>query len=290
MQHSDVRRSSIPHVSPLEREAAEQTCNGIIRSSYKTVGSRTFVECAYELGSLRLRHLRGVTCHGVVVNTGGGILGGDRFSIDVELKPRAHVTFTSSAAEKIYRSDRAESALQTRLRLEQDSNCIWIPQETILFDRARFRREIEIDLAASASLFAAEIVVFGRTAHGERDVAGSVRDRWRVRRNGRLIYADETWIGGSISAVLASKSVTNGAHAMAAILIAGKDSGLLLDRMRAAISSREEMAGDRFEGAVTLRERLVIGRLLSNSPERLRTIVAAMLQVAGRGGAPRSWL
>ena len=263
------------------RSAVADNLQGSIRASYDAIGGRTFASRVYEHGSLRLRHPRGEACRGVLINTGGGVVGGDRLAIDLALGPHAAVTLTTTAAEKIYRSDGAISTMRTKLELGPHSVLTWLPQETILFDRARFRRSLEIELEASASLFAAEMVVFGRTAHGERDIQGCFRDSWRVRRGGRLIYADETCIEGPISAVLAGSAVANGARAVAAVLIASPDAPHVLDGVRAAISLRyDDVAEDRIEGAATLRDGFILARLLAGSPERLRSVVAAVLRAA----------
>ena len=71
--------------------------------------------------------------------------GGDRMRVDVE-RPAAGAgaVITTQAAEKIYRSDGPETEVEVRLALEPRARLDWLPQEQILFDRARFKRSLDL--------------------------------------------------------------------------------------------------------------------------------------------------
>ena len=65
-------------------------------------------------------------------------------------------------------------------------------------------RRIDVDLAPTdASLLMAEAVVFGRAAMGEAMQQGLLADRWRVRRGGRLVFAETVRLDGAIAEKLA---------------------------------------------------------------------------------------
>ena len=140
----------------------------------------------HELGSLRVRfpHRDGAALDAVIVNTGGGMTGGDRFALAVNVGAGADVSVTTAAAEKIYRSLGPDTVLDLNLTVASGGRLTWLPQETILFDRARLRRKIDVDLAPDASLLLAEASIFGRSAMGETVRSGSFSDRWRVRVGG----------------------------------------------------------------------------------------------------------
>ena len=131
----------------------------------------------HESGSLRVRfpspEAEGLSA--VFVNTAGGIAGGDRFDIDIATGEGSRLTVTTAAAEKVYRAQGAASQINIALKAAAGSHLSWLPQETILFDRARVSRRIDIDLAETASLLLCEIVVFGRAAMGERMLSGRIR-------------------------------------------------------------------------------------------------------------------
>lgn len=171
-------------------------------------GGATRILDLAESGPSRLRFPRGTgALETVLVNTAGGVACGDTFAIDLALDPGAELVLTTTAAEKIYRSDGPVSYIANTLALEAGAHLAWLPQETILFDRARVRRRFTADLAEGAALIAVEVVAFGRAARGERITDGLFADSWRIRRGGQLAYADDLLLDGPISDLLARPAV-----------------------------------------------------------------------------------
>src|SRR6202161_3379279 len=160
----------------------------------------------HESGSLRVRfpspEAEGLSA--VFVNTAGGIAGGDRFDIDISTGEGSRLAATTAAAEKVYRAPGPAAELNIALKAAAGAHFAWLPQETILFDGARVSRRIDIDLAEGASLLFCEIVVFGRAAMGERMLHGEFVDRWRLRRGGRLVFAETIRLDGDIGGKLAN--------------------------------------------------------------------------------------
>src|ERR1700729_1902434 len=170
----------------------------------------------HESGSLRVRfpspEADGLSA--VFVNTAGGIAGGDRFDIDITAGEGSRLAVTTAAAEKIYRAQRPAAQLNIALKAAAGSQLTWLPQETILFDGARMSRRIDIDLAESASLLLCEIVVFGRAAMGERMLHGEFVDRWRLRRGGRLVFAETIRLDGAIGEKLTQPGIAKAGGAV----------------------------------------------------------------------------
>src|ERR1700745_1998086 len=102
----------------------------------------------------------------VIVNTAGGVAGGDRFTLGVTVEPEARLIVTTAAAEKGYRTPAPEARIDVTLDVAAGGSLSWLPQETILFDRARLKRSIDVDLAEDARLVLAGAVVFGRPRMG----------------------------------------------------------------------------------------------------------------------------
>ncbi len=192
----------------------------------------------HESGSLRVRfpspEQEGLS--GVFVNTAGGIAGGDRFDIDITAGEGARLTLTTAAAEKVYRAPGPAAQLDIALKAAAGAHLAWLPQETILFDRARIVRRIDIDLAEDASLLLCEIVVFGRAAMGEKMLHGEFVDRWRLRRGGRLVFAETVRLDGDIGEKLARPAIANGGVAIGTALIVPGDEALV-ERIREASES-----------------------------------------------------
>jgi urease accessory protein len=219
----------------------------------------------------------------VLVNTAGGIAGGDRFAIDIAARPASRLTVTTAAAEKIYRSHGPEADLAIGLRVEEGADLAWLPQETILFDRARVRRRIDIDLAETASLLLCEMVVFGRAAMGERMEQGSFIDHWRVRRGGRLVFAENVRLDGQVAAKLARAAIAKGGAAFATVLVAPGDDTL-------AARVREKSATFGGEVGVSAWNGFAMVRFCAQDAARLRADLIAVLGHLSPRALPRLWL
>ena len=217
------------------------------------------------------------------VNTAGGIAGGDRFDIDIAIGEGARLTLTTAAAEKVYRAPGAAAQLSIALKAERGAHLSWLPQETILFDRARIVRRIDIDLAEDASLLLCEIVVFGRAAMGERMLHGEFVDRWRLRRGGRLVFAETVRLDGDIGAKLTESAVAKGGVAIGTALIVPGDEALV-ERIREVSNS--------FGGEVGISSwnGFAMARFCAQDAALLRADMMAVLGRASASALPRMWL
>ncbi|MBR0957986.1 urease accessory protein UreD [Bradyrhizobium japonicum] len=238
----------------------------------------------HESGSLRVRFPspedQGLS--GVFVNTAGGVAGGDRFDIEISAADSARLTLTTAAAEKVYRTPGPPARLNVALNVGAGAHLSWLPQETILFDRARVQRRFDIALDETASLLLCEIVVFGRTAMGERMEQGEFVDRWRMRRGGKLVFAETVRLDGDIGAKLARSAVAKGGAAIGTALIVPGDEALI-ERIREA---SESFSG---EVGISAWNGFAMARFCAQDAARLR---ADMMAVLARTGAalPRLWL
>ena len=239
----------------------------------------------HESGSLRVRfpspEADGLSA--VFVNTAGGVAGGDRFDIDIVAGEGARLTLTTAAAEKVYRAPDEAAQLAISLKAAGGAHLGWLPQETILFNRARVCRRIDIDLAEDASLLLCEIVVFGRSAMGERMLSGEFVDRWRLRRGGRLVFAETVRLDGDIGEKLAMPAVANGGVAIGTALIVPGDEALV-ERIREAANS--------FGGEVGISawNGFAMARFCAQDAARLRADMMTVLGRASPAALPRLWL
>jgi urease accessory protein len=239
----------------------------------------------HESGSLRVRFPSPETegLSGVFVNTAGGIAGGDRFDIEIAGGEGSRLTLTTAAAEKVYRAPGPAAELNIALKAESGAHLSWLPQETILFDRARIVRRIDIDLAEDASLLLCEIVVFGRAAMGEKMLHGEFVDRWRLRRGGRLVFAETVRLVGDIGEKLARPVVANGGVAIGTALIVPGDEAVV-ERIREA---SESFGG---EVGISCWNGFAMARFCAQDAARLRADMMAVLGRAGGVALPRLWL
>jgi urease accessory protein len=209
--------------------------------------------------------------------------GGDHFAVDLALDGGARLVVTTAAAEKIYRSLGPDARIDVTASLADGAELTWLPQETILFDRARLARTITITLATSAKLLLAETVVFGRAAMGETVREGRFADCWRIRRDGRLIYTENFRLDGAVSEHLNEAAVAGGRTALGTVLMApGGDA--TIEAVRAAAGAfRGEVGVSAWNG-------IALARLAADDGAALRHDVVVLLSALGRRALPRIWL
>lgn len=136
-------------------------------------------------------------CHSAILHTAGGIVGGDRLAIDLQLQPHTHALVTTTAAGKVYRTNGLEAQQTVKIEIAEGACLEWLPLETIVFDQAIYRQDIHIDLAPSATWLGWEVTRFGRSARGEKFLAGNWRSRTEVWQQGKPLWIDRQWLPGS---------------------------------------------------------------------------------------------
>jgi len=264
---------------------AANRARGAVSFEVNSAGGVTRRGDLHESGSLRVRFPspEGEGLSAVFVNTAGGVAGGDRFDIAITAAEGAHLTLTTAAAEKVYRASGKPAELNIALKAADGARLAWLPQETILFDRARVTRRIDIDLTEAASLLLCEIVVFGRTAMGETMRHGEFLDRWRVRRGGKLVFAENVHLAGDIGEKLSRPAVGKGAVAIGTALIVPGD---------AAMVERVREASESFGGEVGISawNGFAMARFCAQDAARLRADMMAVLGRASSVPLPRLWL
>jgi urease accessory protein len=238
----------------------------------------------HESGGLRM-HFPGTRkreLEAVLINTAGGIAGGDRFDLDIAAGDQARLLVSSAAAEKVYRSLGPDAQIGIKLSAGTGASLAWLPKETILFDDARVNRTIEIDLAPDARLLFAEAVVFGRTGMGEAVEHGLFFDRWRVRRGGALVYAESVRLDGAIAEKMGEAAVAKGGAAIATVLIV-PGSAEALEPLRALES---EFCG---EVGTSAWNGIAMVRLCAVDGAALRHDLTALLERLRGGRMPNCW-
>jgi urease accessory protein len=249
----------IPCPAPVAQRARG---DGLLR-----VG-RAGLERLYQDGCAKVRlprHAPGAGHDAVLINTAGGLTGGDRLSWTAEAGAGARLSLTTPACEKVYRTSEGAAQIEVRLSVESGARIDWLPQETILFDRSALSRTLAADVAAGGELLVMEAVILGRTAMGETVREGRLRDRWRIRREGRLIFADELRLEGTISELVNQAPLLAGRRAFASLLLVTEDAERSLPAVRDALGDdggASAFDGKLFvrvatEGGFTLRQRLL---------------------------------
>jgi len=101
-------------------------------------------------------------------NPSGGLVGGDRLSIDLTVGPKAHVLISTPSANRVYRSLSENCVQEIAIDVGPEGILEWVPEHTIPFAGSRFRQVIDVKLAAGASVLLWDAIASGRIARGER--------------------------------------------------------------------------------------------------------------------------
>jgi urease accessory protein len=220
-------------------------------------------------------------CEAVLINTAGGLTGGDRLSWSVHVGEAASLTCVSQACERIYRSRDGEPArLSVKIVLDQKARLNWLPQETILFDGCALDRTLEADLAPEASLLIVEAFVFGRAAMGEIVRRASVHDRWIIRREGKLAFTDSVRFDGDVEELLQRSSIAAGDRAVATVAFIAPEAERHLATVRENFPA---IASTAFAGKF-------LARLSARGAYELRQMLVPLaISLSGGNALPKVW-
>jgi urease accessory protein len=208
----------------------------------------------------------------VLINTGGGVAGGDRLECSIKALEKASITVTSQAAEKVYGALDEPARITTKLKVSEAAKLAWLPQETILFNSARICRNTEIEVCSGAEVLAVEWIVLGRSAHGEQMVNGQITDSWRVKKDGRLIWADTFRCVDETYPHLHKKALLSRYRAIATLVYFGGDLNDRVELIRDIAPSLECCCG------ATLVRGVMIVRFAAEAAFELRLALQRVLQ------------
>jgi urease accessory protein len=243
--------------------------HGVARVGYARDGGASRLVTLEQRSPLRVlfpRPAAGDPPTAALVTTSGGLVGGDRLDVAVSAGKNASVLAIGQAAEKVYRSLGNDCLVHVSLDVADGGWLEWLPQETILFEGARLRRNTELDVATGGRALAGEMLVFGRVARGERMTQGLVRDAWRVRIGGRLAWADALHMAGDdVARCLDAPAGFAGARAYATALYAGPDAGARL------VLARELVVQEGVRSGATLCGPVLVARWLGADPAAVRS-------------------
>lgn len=255
---------------------------GALRLVAKRRGPETVIADLRQDGSLKalFPKVRGNALDAVFLNTAGGLTGGDRMAIDVAARQNAHVIMSSQAAERAYRAQPDQVAhARVSLDVAAGGRIDWMPQETILFDHAALHRRLEVDLAADATALLVEPVIFGRVAMGETVQQLNFKDHWKIRRDGKLVFADAIRMVGNAQELLARRAIGSGAGAMATILLAGPSAAACAAQIDLPDSS----------GFSLIADDVLLVRLLAKDGFDLRKQMIPVVEALATAPIPRVW-
>jgi urease accessory protein len=225
----------------------------------------------------------------VLINTAGGIAGGDRLECAVTARDNASIAVSSQTPERVYRALNEPAHVVTKLQAHDGARLAWLPQETIIFNGARLRRRMDVEISSRAEILALEWFVLGRAARGERVLEGQITDSWHIKKDGRLVWADTFRATEETFPQLHRRALLSRHNAVATLIHSGRD---LDGRLEVA---RELVGSLGCAGAATSVGGLIIVRLADAVPSNLRLGLRGFLEGFGRKlgsgpfRVPRMW-
>ena len=267
-----------------------QRARGELLVSVKRRGADTVLDDLRQAGCLKARFPRSGAdgwADVTMLNTSGGIAGGDRLDVAFRVQPGARATITTAAAERFYRALPGEAPARVRNRLDVAAGACaeWLPQETLLFDRCALDRRLDVELADDAWFLGIETLVFGRAAMGEHVGQAWLRDGIRIRRGGRWLWHETVRLDGAVDVALRRPAIAGGARALATLVHVARDAAAALDDVRGALADPAIEAGASAWGG------MLVVRILAGTAAALRRMVIGVLAVLRASRPlPRVWL
>ena len=225
------------------------------------------------------------TIEAVLVNTAGGLTGGDIFDAKLRADGDTHLTVSTQTAERVYCALGPRAAKITiDMELCGKASLHWLPQETILFDGAGFSRHLKVEMDDAASFLASEMMVFGRTAMHETVRQGNISDQWRISRDGRLIHAEALRLDGHIDEKLLQPASADGGVCVATTLYVSRDAEAKADAVRSFFKNHDDV-----RTAVSAWDGKLVIRSVCGNTARLKKLMAQFIEQFRNIANPRVW-
>ncbi|WP_417578635.1 urease accessory protein UreD [Pelagibacterium sp.] len=262
-----------------------QRAEGEGRIATKARAGLSVLDTLFQAGCSKIRVPKayGSWLEAVLINTSGGLTGGDRMAWSARAAAQTHLSITTQACERIYRSTGGAARVSSRLSIEAGARLDWLPQETIMFNGSALDRSLEIDLAGNGVFLGLETIILGREAHGEDAVSAMISDRWHVRRDGDLIHAEAARLDADDYCARNNSALLGGARAYGTLCYVASDAGRHIDRLKAIVAEHETAGVSRIGDKIVLRATERSGYLLR------KIIMPAIAALSGAGAVPKLW-
>lgn len=262
-----------------------QRARGCVEVSFVGVRGETTLSNLYQSGSLKAlipKSFRSAK-EAILINTGGGIVGGDQLSISISGGNSTETWITSQASEKVYKSAGDMSRVEIDLTLGDNASSYWCPQEMILFDKSKLCRRMNFNVENSSNLLIVENVIFGRITSGEFSANCYFSDQWRIKRDQKLVLAENFLVTGSES--LYGKANLGNNKCVCTVIYVSLEAEGYLKQMREIMSERK------LTGGASSWNNCLLGRVVAEDPSTIKHFTKLLLELFSnhKGFIPRVW-
>ncbi|MBS0392971.1 MAG: urease accessory protein UreD [Proteobacteria bacterium] len=228
-------------------------------------------------------------CHAILLHPPAGIAGGDTLDLVVDAHAGARVLLTTPGATRWYRSNGRDATSEARIAVGPGAVVEYLPREAIVFNGARVRSRLDVDLAPGAATIGWDCWCLGRIAAGESYGSGELDLSVQVRCGGHLRWLERGLLGGA-SPLLESAAGLDGQPVFGTFWAAGRQPApTLIERCRALPGP------DQGRAALTQLPELLLARYLGRSTEAAFAWFTALWSelrptyAAATAVAPRIW-
>lgn len=156
-----------------------------------------------------------------VLNPTGGLVGGDRLAMHVEVGAGAHACLTTPSATRVYRTAGEPVVQDVRIDAGPGAVVEWVPEHTIPFPGSRLRQRLDATLGPGARLIVIDAFAAGRIARGEAWQFASLESAVTVRDAGGWRWVDRLALEGGRGDLYRGPGVTDGHDYFATVALVG---------------------------------------------------------------------
>ncbi len=129
-----------------------------------------------------------------LVNPTGGLVGGDRMEVEIDLRKEAHAFLAVPSATKVYKTPGPFASQEMRVRIGREAVWEYFPSYVIPFGGSRYRQKMRVQMAENSKAIILDFLTAGRVGRGERFQFHEYRSLTEIEYSGELILSERFFL------------------------------------------------------------------------------------------------